>query len=128
MRRGRPKASPPRSPRLPSEVESATVGSAAANRTELTGTLQERGRLRYTPAGVPAIEFRIVHRSEQIEAGASRRVECEVACVALGPTALLLKEAAPGCAVAVSGFLAARSMKQKTPVLHATRIEFAEKL
>lgn len=99
----------------------------ATNCTELTGTLLERGTLRYTPAGIPAIEFRIAHQSEQIEAAASRRVECEIACVALGSTALLLKEASPGRAVAVSGFLASRSLKQKTPVLHVTEIEFAEK-
>jgi primosomal replication protein N len=38
----------------------------------------------------------------------------------------LLQEASPGSGVAVSGFLAARSLKQKTPVLHVTQIEFAE--
>lgn len=98
----------------------------AANRTELSGTLLERGQLRFTPAGIPVIEFRVAHGSEQVEAGAVRRVECEIACVALGTMALLLKEAAPGVGIAVSGFLAARSLKQKTPVLHATHIEFGE--
>lgn len=44
----------------------------------------------------------------------------------LGLTALLLKEATPGSGLAVSGFLAVRSLKQKTPVLHVTNIEFAE--
>lgn len=103
------------------------AGSTAANRTQLTGRLLERGNLRYTPAGVPVIEFRITHESEQIEATAPRRVECEIACVALGATALLLKEASPGMAVTANGFLASRSLKQKTPVLHVTQIEFAEK-
>lgn len=120
----------PRRSRLPPEAEGAAVGSTAAiavNRTELSGTLLERGNLRYTPAGIPVIEFRIAHQSEQIEAAASRRVECEIACVALGTTALLLKEASPGSAVAVSGFLASRSLKLKTPVLHVTAIEFTEK-
>ncbi len=103
-----------------------TEAAGAANRTELAGRILERGSLRYTPAGVPVIEFRIVHSSEQIEAAASRRVECELACVALGPTALLLKEVGPGSALKASGFLAARSLKQKSPVLHVTQIEFAE--
>jgi len=97
-----------------------------ANRTELAGRLLERGILRYTPAGVPVIEFRVVHASEQMEAGTARNVECELACVALGPTARLLKEASPGTELTVSGFLAAKSLKQKTPVLHVTMIEFAE--
>lgn len=123
------KASPQRRSRLPPEAHSvgAAAASTAVNRTELTGTLLERGTLRYTPAGIPAIEFRIAHQSEQCEAAVSRRVECEIACVALGPTALLLKEASPGSTVTVNGFLAARSLKQKTPVLHVTHIEFAEK-
>lgn len=84
--------------------------------------------MRYTPAGVPAIEFRIAHGSEQVEAAMPRRVECEIACVALGATALLLQEATPGTELAVNGFLAARSLKQKTPVLHVTNIEFAENI
>jgi len=122
--------SPSRRLRLPPEAQGArgaAAGSTASNRTELSGTLLERGNLRYTPAGIPVIEFRIAHQSEQIEAAASRRVECEIACVALGPIALLLKESSPGCALTAEGFLASRSLKQKTPVLHVTNIEFVEK-
>jgi primosomal replication protein N len=104
------------------------VAATAANRTELAGRLLERGSLRYTPAGVPVIEFRIDHASEQIEAEVPRRVECELACVAVGAPALLLKEAQPGMGITAYGFLAARSLKQKTPVLHVTTIEFAERI
>lgn len=100
----------------------------SANRTELAGRLIERGALRFTPAGVPVVEFRMAHASEQVEADLPRLVECELACVAVGGLALLLKEAAPGTALTVSGFLAARSLKQKTPVLHATTIEFEESI
>lgn len=99
-----------------------------ANRCELSGRLLERGNLRYTPSGIPVIEFRIDHVSEQIEAGNPRRVECELACVAVGPTALLMKESSPGADMTVGGFLAARSLKQKSPVLHVTAIEFVEKI
>ena len=98
-----------------------------ANRTELAGVLQERGALRHTPAGIPVVEFQLGHDSEQIEAGILRRVSCEIACVALGPTALLIKDAPPGSEMRVSGFLAARSLKRKTPVLHVTQVEFVEK-
>jgi primosomal replication protein N len=104
----------------------AIVVNAQANRTELTGTLLERGSLRYTPTGTPVIEFRLTHCSEQCEAGIDRRVECEIACIALGTIALLLKETGPGNGMHVTGFLAARSLKQKTPVLHVTRIDFTE--
>lgn len=92
----------------------------------MSGTLLERGSLRYTPSGVPAIEFRIEHRSLQHEAGSARRVECEIACIALGPVALLLKDSAPGIGLHLAGFLAARSLKQRTPVLHVARMDFTE--
>jgi primosomal replication protein N len=97
-----------------------------ANHTKLSGRLLERGILRYTPAGIPVLEFRVAHESEQIEAESPRRVECELACTALGQTAMLLKDSSPGTGLTVSGFLAARSLKQKMPVLHVTTIEFAE--
>ncbi len=84
--------------------------------------------LRYTPAGIPALEFRVAHTSEQVEAGNPRSVECVLACTALGQMALLLKDSAPGTALTVGGFLAARSLKQKLPVLHVTTIEFAENI
>lgn len=115
---------PSRRPRLPSE--SANDAAVGVNRVELAGTLQERGPLRHTPAGIPVIEFQIAHESEQLEAGSIRRVVCEIAGVALGATALLLKEVAPGSALRANGFLASRSLKRKTPVLHVTHIEFIE--
>ncbi len=103
-----------------------TAERTAANRTELTGRLLERGNLRYTPAGVPVIEFRIAHVSEQIEAGQTRRVECEIACVALGSIARIFGDTTPGIDLTANGFLASRSLKQKTLVMHVTEIKFAE--
>lgn len=89
----------------------------------------ERGALRYTPAGIPAIEFRLLHQSEQLEAEVLRKVECEMPCIALGPMANLIAALKPGNGldvVCVSGFLTARSLKIKSPVLHVTTIEFIE--
>ena len=82
--------------------------------------------LRYTPAGIPALNFRIAHASEQFEAGGMRAVECEMAALALGQTALLLAGAKPGDGLRLSGFLAAKSLKSRTPVLHVNEIEFLE--
>lgn len=92
----------------------------------IAGVLLERGALRYTPAGQPVLEFLLAHRSERTEAGTPRRVECELACLAIGPTALLLDGAAVGDAVAAKGFLAAKSLKRRMPVLHVETIEFIE--
>jgi primosomal replication protein N len=96
------------------------------NRVELSGTLIERKALRFTPAGVPVVECVIGHRSEQVEAGSSWRVECEIPAVALGDAARWIQGAAPGMPVRLTGFLAARSKSSKQPRLHVTTIEFEE--
>ena len=54
----------------------------ADNRVSLHGRLVELDALRYTPAGVPIVKFRLAHESEQSEGGALRKVGCEVAGVA----------------------------------------------
>lgn len=100
--------------------------SSADNRTTLTGSLLEIAALRYTPAGVPVLNFRITHASEQIEAGVRRAVDCEMPAVALGPTAQLMAGAKPGDQVRLTGFLAAKSLKSRIPVLHVNEIEFLE--
>jgi len=82
--------------------------------------------LRFTPAGIPVIEFRLGHASEQQEAGQPRRVDCDMPCVAVGPPALVMQAAAAGMNLSLTGFLAARSLKQKSVVLHVTHIEYKE--
>ena len=86
----------------------------------------ERAALRYSPAGVPVIEFRLAHTSEQEEAGNKRRVECEMPCLAMGSAALLLAGTRPGEGLRVGGFMAAKSLKNRGAVLHVTCIEFIE--
>lgn len=80
--------------------------------------------MRYTPAGVPVVEFRVRHESEQMEAGIARRVECEIAVIAVGPTARSLQDALPGVKVRITGFLAAKSRNSRQPTLHVNNIEF----
>ena len=92
----------------------------------LAGSLLELAGLRYTPAGIPALNFSIAHASKQTEAGVERQVDCEMACVALGSAAQLLAGAKPGDGLRVSGFLSAKSLKSRTPVLHVNAIEFLE--
>jgi primosomal replication protein N len=96
------------------------------NRLTITGSIIELAQLRHTPGGVPVLNFRIGHTSEQIEAGLARKVECEMPVVALGQVALLMQGAKPGVEVILTGFLAAKSAKSKQPVLHVERIEFME--
>ena len=98
----------------------------AINQIRLSGRLIERGVLRYTPAGIPAIDFRIGHESEQVEAGVKRKVECDMTCVALGSEATRMAQWNPGGGISVTGFLAAKSLRNRSVILHVNTIEFLE--
>jgi len=82
--------------------------------------------LRYTPAGVPVSEGWLQHSSSQIESGAERLVEVEIAVVALGENARWLQAAPLGGGVKLTGFLAAKSRNSKAPVLHVNTLEYLE--
>jgi len=97
-----------------------------SNLTQLSGRLLERGALRRTPAGIPVLEIVLAHVSTQVEADVERRVECEMACVAMGRPAQVLLAAKPGDQLELAGFLAARSLKRRSPILHVTTVEFIE--
>ena len=82
--------------------------------------------MRYTPAGVPVSEGWLQHSSSQIESGAERQVELEIAVLALGESARWLQAAPLGGAVKVTGFLAAKGRNSNTSVLHVNTLEFLE--
>ena len=48
------------------------------NRVVITAQIVERQALRYTPAGLPALDLRIAHASQVQEAGAVRQVSVEM--------------------------------------------------
>ena len=82
--------------------------------------------LRYTPAGVPVVEFRLKHESEREEAGTKRKVNAELDAIAFEAQARLLAASAMGRPVRAEGFLSAKSKHSAKPVLHVTNIEFLE--
>lgn len=98
--------------------------ACGVNRVALSGRVQSRETLRYTPAGIAVIEWRIAHLSQQDEAGQPRRVECEIDCITVGKLALQLEHVPLGAKLLAHGFLAARSRRRQTPTLHVTEIEF----
>jgi primosomal replication protein N len=102
------------------------VIAAPRNELVITGELIERQFLRYTPGGVPALDFRLRHASEQVEAGSPRRVECAIAAVALGQAGELIAAAPLGTGMKVEGFLAAKSLRNGQLRLHVTNLEFLE--
>jgi primosomal replication protein N len=97
------------------------------NQVILEGRLIERDDLRHTPAGIPALNFRIAHASEQTEAGMPRNVTLEIAGVALGEMAQKLSAADREAEYRFEGFLALRNRLSRQPVMHVTRFEIARK-
>lgn len=96
------------------------------NSFEIEGVLAEIGQMRYSPGGVPVLAGRIEHRSRQTEAGLPRNVELELQVVAVGDKAKMLAVARLGSTARLSGFLAAKSLRSRMPVLHIDTIEFLE--
>ena len=98
----------------------------ALNRLELSGRLLELGPLRHTPAGVAALEFKLVHESELEEAGVKRKVQAEIGAIAFEAQARLIAARPLGSGLRVEGFLSAKSARAKKLVLHVTNVEFVE--
>ncbi|HEX6138360.1 MAG TPA: primosomal replication protein N [Casimicrobiaceae bacterium] len=96
------------------------------NRLALDAVLAQREGLRHTPAGIPAVECRLDHRSMQREAGGERRVECEMHAVAFGEVALALCRLGLGTPLRCEGFIARRYRTGTSIALHVTRFEQIE--
>jgi primosomal replication protein N len=83
--------------------------------------LAERGALRYTPAGIEALDFVLLHRSIQVEAGVPCDVQLQIGCVGFGTIARELLQYSPGALLQVSGFLRASRRGSRQVKLHVTR-------
>ena len=93
----------------------------AINRFAFDAILAQRDALRHTPAGIPAFECTLAHRSVQPEAGAERRVECELHAVAFDDVALALSRVDVGASLRCEGFIARRYRTGPSVALHVTR-------
>jgi primosomal replication protein N len=78
------------------------------NQLVLSVQLLERGALRYTPAGIEALDLVLKHESQATEAGVSRKVALELRAVALGAIVKSLARLDIGSCFDVSGFLSAQ--------------------
>jgi primosomal replication protein N len=87
------------------------------NRVVLSAYIVEAAALRYTPAGLPALDMRLEHESQVTEAGQARKAHAVIRAVAFGAVAESLARQAIGSGWCFTGFLATpRNGKQ--PVLH----------
>ena len=80
-----------------------------ANQLVLAACITELDALRYTPAGLPALNMRLEHESDIQEAGQTRQVKAAVKAVAFGAMAERLVKQAIGSAWKFSGFVATPS-------------------
>ena len=76
------------------------------NRVVLTARIAECSVLRYTPAGLPALDLRHEHESEVEEDGHNRQVKASVKAVALGVLAERLSQQPVDSTWMFLGFLA----------------------
>ena len=93
------------------------MSAAAANSLVLTACVAELGALRFTPAGLPAIDLRLEHESTVTEAAQPRQIKAALKAVAFGSVAERLAKQALGSLWRFQGFLATPGTA-KHPVLH----------
>jgi primosomal replication protein N len=87
------------------------------NQLVLSAWIIEASAMRFTPAGVPALDFRLEHESEVTEAGQQRKVKAAIKAVAFGSVAETLARQDIGSNWTFTGFLAT-PRNGKHPVLH----------
>ena len=88
----------------------------------IEGEVIEPEGLRYTPAGLARVAFKLRHTSMQQEAGMQRQVQCVVPALALGEAAQQVSRLQYGQMVRAEGFLAQRSLKIAQLVLHIDNV------
>ena len=87
------------------------------NRTELNACIAEQAALRYTPAGLPALDLILEHASDIEEAGQMRKVQLKLRALAFGSLAERLVKQTVGSVWTFKGFLAT-PRQGKSVVLH----------
>jgi primosomal replication protein N len=88
-----------------------------ANSLELTACIAEVEAMRYTPAGVPALNCKLENESQIQEAGAIRTVKMTIKAIAFGTHAERLARQAVGSKWRFKGFLA-NARQGKSIVFH----------
>jgi primosomal replication protein N len=88
------------------------------NQFQVVACIAEREVLRFTPAGIPIVSAKLLHSSQQVEAGIERLVEFEIAALAAGEISGRFGQADLGIVFQFTGFLARKSRNSKSLVFH----------
>ena len=78
--------------------------------------------VRYTPAGIPALNLKLKHSSEQIEANLKRTIDCELEAKIMGDAAL--RPIKIGDRIKTKGFIGKKSAKSSQLIFHINFIEY----
>ena len=81
------------------------VSGASANRLVLGAVVAQVAALRYTPAGIPALDVQLLHESEALEMGLPRKIRLEMKALAFGSQAETLQALQMGQLLEFTGFL-----------------------
>ena len=92
------------------------------NRLVLTAQLVERGAVRYTPAGLPALDLSLKHESEVTQDGTPRKVSMEIKARAVGQITQRLAGIAIGSSHGFAGFLGSQR-NGRGIVFHVTELD-----
>ncbi|MCW5633779.1 MAG: primosomal replication protein N [Rubrivivax sp.] len=94
------------------------------NRLVLAATLVQRSALRYTPAGLPALDLALKHESTVSEDGQPRKVSMEMRAVAIGAVTQRLAALALGQGGTFAGFVTS-ARNGRGWLFHITEVEAA---
>jgi primosomal replication protein N len=92
------------------------------NRLLLSARLVQRSALRFTPAGLPALDLQLAHESTVSEDGQPRKVSMEMRAVAIGAITQPLAVLALGGAGLFGGFVTS-ARNGRGLVFHLTSVE-----
>mgnify|MGYP000063579829 FL=1 len=93
------------------------------NRLEVEGQILEQSPVRYTPAGIPDLEFLLSHESEVSEAGVPRRIAFALQILVMGDLVQMAGTIGLGTSVRIQGFIAPVRKDSPKFRLHAQRIQ-----
>ena len=93
------------------------------NALALSGELTEVEPLRHTPAGIPLVNFKLAHKSLQVEGGYKRQVECQMNGVAMGEVAVEISQFGAGRTVRLNGFLNRKNRMSAQLILHVIQAQ-----
>jgi primosomal replication protein N len=92
------------------------------NRLVLAAQLVQRGAMRYTPAGLPALDMSLKHESQVTQEGQLRRISVEVKARAIGEITQRLEQLEMGSEHGFAGFLGSQR-NGRGVVFHVTELD-----